>query len=81
MAFFYLSKLILIYHLIYKAMTVKVVITYYAHQGDWDIEEVLDGRKISDEDAKEDLIQMFKEDPEFIISKADISISEAKDSI
>jgi len=62
-------------------MTVKVVITYYARQADWDIEEVLDGRKIPDEEAKEDLIQMFQEDPEFIISKADISISEAKDSI
>lgn len=62
-------------------MTVKVVITYYAHQEDWDIEEVLDGRKLSDEDAKEDLIQMFKEDADFIISKADISIFEAKDSI
>ena len=40
-------------------MTVKVVITYYANQEDWDIEEVLDGRRLSDEDAKEDLIQMF----------------------
>jgi uncharacterized LabA/DUF88 family protein len=62
-------------------MTVKVVITYYAHQEDWDIEEVLDGRRLSDENAKEDLIKMFKEDADFIISKADISISEAKDSI
>jgi hypothetical protein len=62
-------------------MTIKVVITYYAHQEDWDIEEVLDGRKPSDPSAIEDLKQMFGEDVHFMWENGDVEISEAKNSI
>jgi hypothetical protein len=62
-------------------MTLKVVITYYAHQEDWDIQEVLDGRRVTDPIAQEDLKQMFSEDVGFIWTNADISISESKDTI
>lgn len=62
-------------------MTLKVVITYYASQEDWDIQEVMDGRKPSDPIAQEDLKQMFSEDVGFIWTNADISISESKDTI
>ena len=81
MVFFISLFLIFFVTLIHKVMTVKVVITYYAHEDDWNISDVLDGRKLSDEGAKEDLVQMLKEDPDFIMSKADVVISEAKDSI
>jgi hypothetical protein len=62
-------------------MTLKVVITYYAHQEDWDIQEVMDGRRVTDPIAQEDLKQMFSEDVGFIWTNADISISESKDTI
>jgi hypothetical protein len=60
-------------------MTLKVVITYYAHPEDLDIQDVLEGRKVVD--AKEDLKQMLSEDVQYIWGKADIEISESKDSI
>ncbi len=60
-------------------MTLKVVITYYALPEDWDIQDVLEGRKVVD--AKEDLKQMLSEDVQYIWDKADIEISESKDSI
>jgi len=75
--FFFISKLFLFTHR--KAMTLKVVITYYAHPEDWDIQDVLEGRKVVD--AKEDLKQMLSEDVQYIWGKADIEISESKDSI
>jgi len=62
-------------------MTLKVVITYYAHQDDWDIQEVLDSRKVSDPAAQEDLKQMLAEDVQYIFQNADISIIESKESI
>lgn len=62
-------------------MTIKVVITYYAHQEDWDIEEVLGGRKVSDPSAQEDLKEMFNEDTHFIWENGDVEISEAKNAI
>jgi hypothetical protein len=61
-------------------MTLKVVITYYAHQEDWDIEETLDGRRPSNPSAQEDLKEMFAEDVHFMWEKGDIEITEAKDS-
>ena len=60
-------------------MTLKVVITYYAHQEDWDIQEVLDGRKVVD--AQDELKEMLSEDVQYIWDNADITISESKDSI
>jgi hypothetical protein len=62
-------------------MALKVVITYYAHSEDWDIEEVLDGRKLSDPEAQADLKEMFSEDVHFMWDNADISITESKDTI
>jgi glutamine synthetase adenylyltransferase len=60
-------------------MTLKVVITYYAHQEDWDIQEVLDGRKVVD--AQDELKEMLSEDVQYIWDNADITISESKNSI
>jgi len=60
-------------------MTLKVVITYYAHQEDWDIQEVLDGKKVVD--AQDELKEMLSEDVQYIWDNADITISESKDSI
>lgn len=60
-------------------MTLKVVITYYAHPEDWDIQDVLNERKVSE--AQGDLKQMLSEDVQYIWQNADISITESKDSI
>lgn len=60
-------------------MTLKVVITYYAHQEDWDIQEVLDGKKVVD--AQDELKEMLSEDVQYIWDNADITISESKNSI
>lgn len=60
-------------------MTLKVVITYYAHPEDWETQEVLDGKKVSD--AQEELKQMLAEDVQYIWANADISITESKESI
>ena len=60
-------------------MVLKVVVTYYAYEGDWDIEETLQGRKVSE--AKEDLEQMFNEDTHFIWQNGDVEISEAKNAL
>lgn len=60
-------------------MTLKVVITYYAHPEDWETQEVLDGKKVCD--AQDALKKMLSEDVEYIWQNADISITESKDSI
>jgi hypothetical protein len=60
-------------------MTLKVVITYYAHPEDWETQEVLDGQKVCD--AQDALKKMLSEDVEYIWQNADISITESKDSI
>jgi hypothetical protein len=60
-------------------MILKVVVTYYAYEGDWDIEETLEGRKVSE--AIEDLKEMFKEDTHFIFENGDVEISEAKNVV
>jgi hypothetical protein len=60
-------------------MTLKVVITYYAHPEDWDTRDVLADRKVSE--AQEDLQKMLSEDVQYIWQNADISITESKDSI
>lgn len=62
-------------------MTVKVVITYYASAEDWDTEEVLAGRRVSDPSAQEDIKNMLSEDVQFIWDRSDIEISEAKSSL
>lgn len=75
--FFFISKLFLFTH--HKAMTLKVVITYYAHPEDWEIQDVLDGRKVSE--VQDELKQMLSEDVQYIWENSDISITESKDSI
>jgi hypothetical protein len=60
-------------------MVLKVVVTYYAYEGDWDIEETLQGRKVSE--ATEDLKEMFNEDTHFIWQNGDVEISEAKNAL
>ena len=75
--FFFYYRIVFIYT--HKDMTLKVVITYYAHQEDWDIQEVLDGRKVVD--AQDELKEMLSEDVQYIWDNADITISESKNSI
>ena len=54
------------------AVKLKVTITYIATEGDWDIEAVLDGRPPSHPDAKQDLIEMFREDLPYIFANSKI---------
>lgn len=77
MVFFFISELFLFTHR--KAMTLKVVITYYAHQEDWEIQDVLDGRKVSE--VQDELKEMLSEDVQYIWDNSDISITESKESI
>jgi hypothetical protein len=50
----------------------KVIITYIATESDWDIKDVLDGRPVSRPDAKQDLINMLKEDLPYIFANSKI---------
>lgn len=60
-------------------MTLKVVITYYAHPEDWDTQEILAEQKVAD--VQDELKKMLSEDVQYIWENADISITESKDSI
>jgi hypothetical protein len=53
----------------------KVSITYFAEASDWDIEDVLDGRPLSNPDARKDLIEMFREDLPYIFMNSLIEFS------
>jgi hypothetical protein len=53
----------------------KLSITYFADDSDWDIEDVLDGRPLSHPDAQKDLIEMFREDLPYIFINSKIEFS------
>jgi hypothetical protein len=54
----------------------KVVLTFIAKDGDdWDIENVLDGRPVSDPDAQKDLIEMLAEDVNFVFKNSIIEFN------
>ncbi len=49
----------------------KVVLTFIAKDGDdWDIEDVLGGRQLSDPEAQKDLTEMLAEDIEYIFKNS-----------
>ena len=49
----------------------KVILTFIAKDGDdWDIENVLDGRPLSDPEAQKDLIEMLGEDVDYIFKNS-----------
>ena len=51
----------------------KVVLTFIAKDGDdWDIEDVLDGRPVSDPEVQKALIEMFSEDIDYIFKNSKI---------
>lgn len=51
----------------------KVILTFIAKDGDdWDIEDVLDGRQLSDPEAQKDLIEMLAEDVDYIFKNSKI---------
>jgi hypothetical protein len=62
-------------------MNIQVTITFTAFDEDWDIEKIVDGRSLSDQDVKQDLIAALMEDPEFILGKCDFSFKEDKEKI
>ena len=53
----------------------KVTIAYIAIERDWNIEDVLDGRPLSNPEAQRDLIEMFQEDLPYIFSNSVIEFS------
>jgi hypothetical protein len=49
----------------------KVVLTFIAKDGDdWDIEDVLGGRQLSDPGAQKDLTEMLSEDIDYIFKNS-----------
>jgi hypothetical protein len=56
-------------------LQLKVSITYFAEESDWNIEDVLNGRPLSHPDAKKDLIEMFREDLPYIFINSQIEFS------
>jgi hypothetical protein len=55
-------------------MALKITITYYASEEDWDIEQVIDGRSINLDDTKSDLIEMLREDVRYVFDNSEIEI-------
>jgi hypothetical protein len=56
----------------------KVTFTFIAKDGDdWDIENVLDGRPVSDPEAQKDLIEMLAEDVNYIFKNSTIDVKRA----
>jgi hypothetical protein len=56
----------------------KVTFTFIAKDGDdWDIENVLDGRPVSDPEAQKDLIEMLAEDVNYIFKNSIIDVKRA----
>jgi hypothetical protein len=56
----------------------KVTFTFIAKDGDdWDIENVLDGRPVSDPEAQKDLIEMLAEDVTYIFKNSIIDVKRA----
>ena len=51
----------------------KVIFTFIAKDGDdWDIEDVLDGRPVSDPEVQKALIEMLSEDIDYIFKNSKI---------
>lgn len=49
----------------------KVILTFIAKDGDdWDIEDVLDGRPLSDPEVQKALIEMLAEDVDYIFKNS-----------
>ena len=49
----------------------KVILTFIAKDGDdWDIEDVLDGRPLSDPEVQKALIEMLAEDIDYIFKNS-----------
>jgi hypothetical protein len=58
----------------YYTMNLKITIVYKASQKDWDVEEVVDGRKITDQSVREDVIKMLLEDAQYVLMNSEYQI-------
>lgn len=58
---------------IFVRMNIQVTITFTAFDEDWDIDNIVDGRSLTNKQTQQDLIDAFKEDPEYILEKCDFS--------
>lgn len=62
-------------------MNLQVTISFTAFEEDWDIEKIVGNRSLSDPILVQELIDLLKEDPDYILENASFTFKEDRKSI